>query len=327
MVARMIEPAQLSNRTAAIPPTGAVIAIVGATGRQGGAVIRRLLSAGQPVRALTRTPDAPAARALAALGADIVAADLDTPATLVRAFQGARAVFGVTEFWTHGYAREIRHGINLVEAASTAGVQQLVFSSVGGTDRTTGLGITHFDSKAEIERRIRASALMWTVVRPVTFLENFVSARYRKAIRGGLFQFAIRPGLPFQLVALDDLAALVTLIFAEPARFHGQAIEVASDQLTMEALCGALADAVGRPVRYRFLGPLAQRAIAGAVELSRATGHFKVGWSLISQFAWNNGSPHGGWMADLAELSRLIPLTNARAWAHRIDWHRRGNRR
>jgi uncharacterized protein YbjT (DUF2867 family) len=299
-----------------------VIAVVGATGRQGGAVLRALLDQGVAVRALTRTPDSPGARALRDRGAEVVTADLESVPSLIRAFDGTRGVFGVTEFWEHGFAGEVRHGTHLVAAARAARVRQLVFGSVGGTESTAGLGITHIDSKAEIEKRIRQSDLDWTVVRPVTFFENFVSARYRRAIRRGVFRFGIRPGLPFQFVAIGDLAALVARAFREPERFRHRAIEVASDQLTMEAFSDALASAVGRPVRYGFIPPFAQRAVGAFVELTRTTGHFKVGGSLVAQFAWNNASPHGGWAADLASLAELIPLTKAGAWARSVDWRR-----
>lgn len=297
-----------------------MITVVGATGRQGGAVLRRLLANGTPVRALTRDPRSSAAVALAAKGAEVVRADLDSRASLEAALRGSRAVFGVTEFWEHGLAGEIRQGRNLVDAAASAGVEHFVFSSVGGTDRTAELGIAHFDSKREIERLLCASGLSWTVLRPVTFFENFTSGRYRRAIRSGLFQFAIRPGLPFQLVALDDLAALAVKALAEPQAFARRAIEVASDRLTMEELCEALSAAVGRPVRYRFLGPVVQRLVALFVEVTRTSGHFKVGKSLIRQFSWNNDSPIGGWDADLDQLGRWIPLTSAAQWARSVDW-------
>ncbi|WP_428264659.1 NmrA/HSCARG family protein [Haliangium sp.] len=299
-----------------------MIAVVGATGRQGGAVARRLLREGVPVRALTRRPQSAPAQALARAGAALVRADLDHASSLRAAFDGVSGVFAVTEFWEHGYAGELQHGTNLITAAAEAGVEQLVFSSVGATERTAGLGITHFDAKRTIEDRLRQSGLGYTILRPVTFFENFVSQRYRRAIcRRGVFRFAIRPELRFQMVALDDLAFFAARAFAEPARYLGRALEVASDCLTMTEFCAVLSAAVRRPVRYRLITPWQQRVVARYVELTRSSGHYKVGRSLIAQFAWNNASPTGGWDADLAALRAEHPgLCTAARWADRVDW-------
>lgn len=299
-----------------------MIAVVGATGRQGGAVARRLLREGVRVRALTRHPDSAPAQALARAGADVVHADLEVASTLRAAFAGASGVFAVTEFWEHGYAGEVRHGTHLVDAAVRAGVDHVVFSSVGATERTVGLGITHFDSKRAIEERLRASGVGFTILRPVTFFENFVSLRYRRTIcRRGVFRFAIRPDLPFQMVALDDLAFFVARAFVEPTRFLGRSIEVASDRLTMTEFCAVLTAAVRRPVRYRLVTPWQQRIVASYVELTRSSGHYKVGRSLVAQFAWNNASSVGGWNADLAALRAEHPgLSTAARWAESVAW-------
>ena len=171
------------------------VLVCGSTGRQGGAVSRRLLRDGWEVHALTRRPDAAPARALARAGARVVTGDLDDPGSLRRALDGVGTVFGVTEFWEHGLAAELRQGRGLIDAARQAGVERFVFSSVGATERTEGLGISHFDAKRAIEAHLRASGLDWTIVRPVTFFENFVSPRYRRAIcERGVVQFAFAPG-------------------------------------------------------------------------------------------------------------------------------------
>jgi uncharacterized protein YbjT (DUF2867 family) len=299
-----------------------VVMVCGSTGRQGGAVARRLLRDGWEVRALTRHPESAAARALTAAGARVVRGDLSAPDSLAAALDGAGAVFGVTEFWEHGLRTEILHGRGLIDAARRAGVERFVFSSVGGTDRTEGLGISHFDSKRAIEAHLRGSGLDWTILRPVTFFENFSSPRYRRTIRErGVFQFAFAPGKSFQMVAMDDLAVFVARALADRPRFRARAIEIASDRFTMEEMCAALARAVGRPVRYRFLTPAIQWAVASYVTLTRQTGRFKVGLSLIDQFRWNNRSEVGGWDADLAALRAIHPgLSTVDAWARSIDW-------
>src|SRR5690606_35954865 len=116
-----------------------VVLVTGATGRQGGAVARQLLRRGGfRVRALTRDPARPAARALADAGAEVVRGDMDRPETLRPALDGAYGVFSVQNFWETGYEREIQQGIALADAAHAAGVQHFVYSSVGSAHARPG---------------------------------------------------------------------------------------------------------------------------------------------------------------------------------------------
>ena len=117
-----------------------LIAVTGATGQQGGAVARQLLAEGWRVRALTRDVNKPAAQELKALGAEVVAGDLDNGAELEAAFKGAYGVFSVQNFWLPnvGFEGEIKQGKAVAAAAKAAGVQHLVYSSVGAAHR--GLG-------------------------------------------------------------------------------------------------------------------------------------------------------------------------------------------
>ncbi|MGZ9235072.1 MAG: NmrA/HSCARG family protein, partial [Anaerolineales bacterium] len=150
-----------------------IIAVTGATGQQGGAVARRLLADGWKVRALTRDENKPAAQELDSLGAELAAGDMDNRAELEAAFQGAYGVFSVQNFWLPnvGFEGEIRQGKNVAEAARAAGVQHLVYSSVGAAHR--GMGQKHFESKWIIERYIHSLDIPYTILRPAAFFENF----------------------------------------------------------------------------------------------------------------------------------------------------------
>ena len=108
-----------------------IIAVVGATGLQGGAVTRRLLQDHWPVRALTRSPDGKKARALAQLDAEVVKADMSDPASLERAFDGVHGVFSVQNHHLSGYEGEVRQGKQVAEVAKRVGVAQLVYSGAG----------------------------------------------------------------------------------------------------------------------------------------------------------------------------------------------------
>jgi uncharacterized protein YbjT (DUF2867 family) len=126
--------------------------VSGATGAQGGSVARRLLARGQAVRALTRRASSPAARELAALGAELVEADLGDPSSLTAAMRGCSAVFGVTNYWEHA-GLETVHGKNLVDAARAAEVPKLVLSTLPSSELLSGgaFSVPHFESKAAVE--------------------------------------------------------------------------------------------------------------------------------------------------------------------------------
>jgi uncharacterized protein YbjT (DUF2867 family) len=134
-----------------LPP----VLVLGATGGQGGAVAAALIRAGRPVRALVRDPAAPAARRLAAAGAQLAAGDFTDPETLTTAMQGAAAAFALTTPFESGPGAELEQGRAIVEAAAAARLGHLVFSSVAGATQETG--IPHFESKAAVERILAAS--------------------------------------------------------------------------------------------------------------------------------------------------------------------------
>ena len=132
-----------------------IVLVTGATGRQGGAVIRHMLPKGWRLRALTRNPAAQAAKELARQGVEVVQGDLEDPPSLERVCRGVYGIYSVQDFWAVGAKREVQQGKNLADAAKKAGVQHFVYSSVGGAERNTG--IPHWESKWEIENAIKAS--------------------------------------------------------------------------------------------------------------------------------------------------------------------------
>jgi uncharacterized protein YbjT (DUF2867 family) len=225
-----------------------LIAVTGATGQQGGAVARKLLVEGWKVRALTRDVDKPAAQELASLGAEVVPGDMDNRAELDAAFQGAYGVFSVQNFWLPnvGFEGEIRQGKNVADAAKAAGVQHLVYSSVGSAHR--GMGQKHFDSKWQIEQYIHSLGVPYTILRPVAFFENFNWER--AAILNGTFNaLGLRPEKERQLISVEDIAVFVALAFETPEQYLDKTIELAGDALTEAQLADTFAKVIGRPVK------------------------------------------------------------------------------
>ncbi|MGI8331440.1 NmrA/HSCARG family protein [Actinomadura scrupuli] len=270
-----------------------VILVIGATGLQGGATAARLLADGWRVRALTRSPSGPAALALARAGAEVVGGDLDDRASLDAAVRGAYGVFSVQAAggFTPGFGAgdEVRQGRAVADAAQAAGVRHLVYTSVGGADR--GTGIPSWESKWEIERHIRAIGLPATVLRPVMFMEN--PASRRGGVRpDGTLAHIFAPDRPVQLIAVDDIGVFAALAFADPGGYLGTSIELAGDVLTFPEIAAAIGAAIGRVVTYR---QLPAEALLGPGD-ARVTGTKKI---------FNGSAPV--WQADIAELRTRHP--------------------
>ncbi len=224
------------------------IAVTGATGQQGGAVARKLLAEGWKVRALTRDGNKPTAPELKALGAEIVPGDLDNRADLDEAFKDAYGVFSVQNFWLPnvGFDGEIRQGKNVADAARAAGVQHLVYSSVGAAHR--GMGQKHFESKWQIEQYIQSLGIPYTILRPVAFMENYNWSR-AYILNGTFSANGLRPDKKHQIIAVEDIAAFTALVFAGPEESLGRTLELAGDELTEPELAETFSRVIGRPVK------------------------------------------------------------------------------
>jgi uncharacterized protein YbjT (DUF2867 family) len=225
------------------------ILVTGATGQQGGAVAQHLLQNGFQVRALTRSPDKPAAGKLRDQGSEIVEGDLDDRASLDRALEGAYGVFSVQNFWETGYEREVEQGVRLADAAKDAGVQHFVYSSVGSAHRNSGL--EHFESKWQIENHIRDIGLSHTIFRPVFFMDNWENAFLRNPILSGTLAQPLDPDTPFQQVAVDDIGAFVAMAFRDRDRWLGRELDLAGDDGTISEAAATFGRAIGRPVQYQ----------------------------------------------------------------------------
>jgi len=229
-------------------PTNEPILVIGATGRQGGAVARHLLNSGFRVRALTRDPNKQAAQALAGLNIDVVKGDLSDRASLEQAMKGAYGVFSVQDFWQAGYDGEISQGRLAADVARSIGVQHFVYSSVAGADRETGL--PHFDSKWIVEQHVHQLGLPATILRPVFFMENW-GAYVREPILSGTLPQPLTPERSLQQVATDDIGAFAEMAFCNGGKWLGRVVEIAGDEPTMEQTAQAFSRALGRPVRYQ----------------------------------------------------------------------------
>ncbi|NLU72623.1 NmrA family NAD(P)-binding protein [Streptomyces sp. HNM0575] len=298
--------------TAATP-----VLVTGATGRQGGATARALLSAGTPVHALVRNPHTERARAVEELGARLIVGDLTDPSTLEPAVDGVRAVFSVQmpEFTEQGvdFAGEVRQADNLMTAARAAGVEQFVQSSTSGVGQhTRAPGWTEgrwammeepLGTKAAIQDRLRELDFpYWTLIKPSFFMENFEPAMrfyFPRGVEGGLVT-VVKPGTHLALVAAADVGKAAAAALSEPGRYHRMELELASDYLTMTRIAEILSGALGVPVSAPDMTEEQARA-AGMPDMG-ATHEFMevVGQPARPRFARELG----------------IDLTSFEQWAH-----------
>src|SRR5499433_1006282 len=287
-----------------------IVLVTGATGRQGGSVIRHMHPKGWKLRALTRDPDSPAAQKLVRMGIEVVKGDLENARTLEPATRGVYGIYSVQDFWAVGAKREVQQGKNLADAAKEAGVEHFVYSSVGGAERNSG--IDHWESKWEIEKHIRKLGLPATMLRPAAFMENYYIDQVEIGILKGRLMDPIRADKPYQTIATDDIGAFAALAFERPKDFVGLELEIAGSELTNPAAAQVFSRVLGKEVKFRRLPMPMVRILLGK--------------EFYQMFRWFNES---GFKADIAFLRRRYPevhLQTLDEWLRNEGWHKRARR-
>lgn len=231
-----------------MPDEARTIAVCGATGRQGGAVVRSLLRAGWTVRALTRNPRGERARALAELGADVVVADMDSTASLTEVFDGARGVYSVQNGLVAGFDREVAQGISVGNAAADAAVGHLVYGSAGTGD--AGTGVPSWEAKLHVEQHLRTLDVPLTVLRPKAFMELMTDKAYYPQV--GTWRIWPRvTGADRRIpwIAVADLGAIAARVFEQPERYVGRGLDLVGDVRTLAECRAAYSEVTGRAPR------------------------------------------------------------------------------
>jgi len=237
------------------------ILVTGATGKQGGATARALVADGAHVRALVRNPDTESARALAAIGVELIVGDLDDAASLAPACAGVYGVFSVQnpDFDNLEADTEAVRGMNLIRASEAAGVTHFIQTTATGCGdyyRRSGWGarrgeINSVVIKGYLEDQVREAGFSrWTVLRPAFFMENFPFI-----LRGDRLVTAYDPKASVPMISASDIGKVAATAFREPDRFNGAAIELAGDLLTMPEVAATMSAAWGRTVEAPALTP------------------------------------------------------------------------
>lgn len=236
-----------------------LILVIGGTGTQGGNVARELLKHGHRVRILTRNLESAASQAMAARGAEMIQGDLADPASLEPAMQNVSAIFSVQYADPYDQTIEPRNAANMVQAARKAGIEQVVHTSVAGSnlfprwDKHKYLAQT-WENKYEIEELIRNGGFRyWTIMHPCWFMENFVeplSAIMAPELKNGVLFGTLNGDTPLKLNSGEDTAQFARAAFENPPKFHGKDINIASDELSMTEIAQTLSHILDKKVAY-----------------------------------------------------------------------------
>jgi uncharacterized protein YbjT (DUF2867 family) len=256
-----------------------IIAIVGATGAQGGGLARAILADANgefAVRALTRKPDSDKARELASQGAEVVAADLDDVASLREAFRGAHGAFCVTNFWEHfSPEKELAQAKNQAQACKAADIKHAIWSTLEDTRVRVPLAdgrmptlkdtykVPHFDAKGASDDVFRAAGVPTTFLLTSFYWENLLYfGMGPKPGADGKLSFVLPMGdkkLPG--ISAEDIGKCAYGIFRQGAVFIGKTVGIAGEHLTGAQMAEAIGRSLGRPVVHSAITPEAYRAL------------------------------------------------------------------
>ncbi|MGC1418644.1 MAG: NmrA/HSCARG family protein [Acidimicrobiales bacterium] len=255
-----------------------IIAVTGATGAQGGGLIRAILAhpdGGFSARAITRNPDSDNAKALAAQGVDVVKADLDDEASLTEAFAGAYGAYCVTNFWEHfSPEKEIEQAGNMARAAKAAGVSHVIWSTLEDIRESVPLSddrmptisgrykVPHFDAKGEANHLFSDAGVPTTFLNTSFYWENLI-----------YFGMGPQPGedgvlaITFPLgdaklagIAAGDIGGCAYGIFEAGDEYLNKTVGIAGGHLSGQEMADGLSKALGKDVRYNAVSPDAYRA-------------------------------------------------------------------
>ncbi|MFE2463157.1 NmrA/HSCARG family protein [Streptomyces sp. NPDC059402] len=230
------------------------IAVFGATGQQGGAVVDALLDHKARVRALVRNPQSDRARALAARGVELAVVRADDPASAAVALAAVEGFYFMTPEANslEEVEAEIRLGTALVDAAVEAGVPHVVFNSVFGADRESG--VPQHDSKHAIEEHLRNSGLRASMVRATAFMENFASVLAPSLEHGEIvLRMPLPEDVPLKMISVRDIGRVAAALLLGTAQAPGGAVELVGDELTGPQIAAAFGARAGLPARYEAL--------------------------------------------------------------------------
>jgi uncharacterized protein YbjT (DUF2867 family) len=246
-----------------------IIAVLGATGAQGGGLVRAIQNdpqGGFQARVITRDPSSGKAREFASMGAQVVAADVDDPAGLERAFAGAHGAYCVTFYWAHmSPEKESAQALSMAQAAKGAGLKHVIWSTLEDTRRFVPLTDTrmptlmerykvpHFDAKGESDARFADLGVPTTYLLTTFYWDNFIHFGMgpRREADGSLVLALPLGQKRLAGIAAEDIGRCAYGIFREGGALVGQRVGIAGELLTGAGIAAVFSRALGQPVRYQ----------------------------------------------------------------------------
>jgi uncharacterized protein YbjT (DUF2867 family) len=256
-----------------------IIAVIGATGAQGGGMVRAIQadkSGAFAARAITRNPNSEKAQALRAAGVEVVAGDTDKPETLGKAFAGAYGAFLVTNFWEHFSAeREITQARNMAQAAKAAGLKHVIWSTLEDTRKWVPLAddrmptlqgkykVPHFDGKGEADQSFRDLGVPTTFLLTAFYWENLIyfGMGPQRAPDGTLAITLPMDDKKLPSIAVEDIGKSALGIFKRGREFINKTVGIAGEHMTGTEMARALTRALGQEVRYNNVPPEVYRSL------------------------------------------------------------------
>jgi len=272
-----------------------IIAVVGATGAQGGGLVRAIMNdpnGGFTARAITRNATSDKAKELVALGAQVVAGDVDDAASLERAFAGAYGAFCVTFFWDHfSPEKEMAHARNMAQAAKQAKLQHVIWSTLEDTrlkvplsdDRMPTLmgkyKVPHFDAKGEANAFFTGAGVPTTLLHTSFYWDNLIHfGMGPKQGPDGKLAITFPMGdKKLAGIAAEDIGRCAYGIFKRGGDFIGKTVGIAGDFPTGAEMAAALTKALGKQVRYNDVPPEVYRGFGfpGAEDLGNMFQYYR----------------------------------------------------
>lgn len=235
------------------------ILVIGATGKQGYAVVQALLEKEYSVRAFTRNKDNERLNALDSERLEIFEGDLNSEEDLRRAMNGVDGVYSVQPINRDDVQVELQQGRNIINSAVAQDIEHIVYSTAGGVNRDrTG---PHFEVLAQLENELAESGLNYTLVKPSFFMDNFLRIVQYEDNHLYIPEF-ITPDIPFAMISTRDIARIAVHVFEHPQQLNGCSLEIASDELTLNQVVETFEQETGYPtsIRGEFTSGTAERS-------------------------------------------------------------------
>ncbi len=235
------------------------IFITGITGNQGGAVAKYLLNDDHTVIGLTRNANSEKAKQLKAKGVTLVEGDLSAPETFQDQLDKADAIFLVQVLQKK--QNEINQGKRFINAIKPQNKPHLVYSSVLGADRNTG--VPHFESKFELEKYIHSKNLRHTILRPASFYENNLYPQVANGIKKGKYVSPLNKDCKQQMIGTDDIGKIAAQVISDDAKYQDKTLSIATDEWKIGDVPKAFSEALNIPVKFKKLPGFITRLAMG----------------------------------------------------------------